>query len=117
MSNRLPAMAALTLLTLVPLPACSGDPQPPPTQPATAPADLNADSPADLATLRILEANVKEIMADQQSLEKVLAFLNDSMNVNMDVRWNMLADAGIDRNTPISVNLKEVPFSRVLTTV
>src|SRR6202000_2035272 len=64
-----------------------------------------------------LAENIKDITADQKGLEKVLNFLRENTGTNMDVRWKALEAAGIDRNTPVSVNLHDVPYSKALTTI
>ncbi|HVT82377.1 MAG TPA: hypothetical protein VHM90_17165, partial [Phycisphaerae bacterium] len=75
------------------------------------------DSPANRATRDRLEENLKEITADQQGLEKVLNFLRDNMGANIFVNWTALSTAGIDKNTPVTISLKEVPFRKALSTI
>jgi type II secretory pathway component GspD/PulD (secretin) len=74
-------------------------------------------SPADRLTNQKLDENFKEISADQLGLERVLDFLRDNTGTNMLVNWKALGDAGVDRNAPISVKLRDVPFRRVLSQV
>ncbi|HEY4329477.1 MAG TPA: hypothetical protein VGN88_07060 [Phycisphaerae bacterium] len=79
--------------------------------------DSTQDSPQNRAARDRLEENLKEITADNQGLEKVLNFLRDNMGANIFVNWAALQTAGVDRNTPVSVSLKEVPFRKALTTI
>ncbi len=75
------------------------------------------DTPANRAVRDRLEENLKEITADQQGLEKVLNYLRDNMGANIFVNWTALQTAGIDKNTPVTISLKEVPFRKALTTI
>jgi general secretion pathway protein D len=77
----------------------------------------NQETPANRAVRARLEENLKEISAEQQGFEKVINFLRDNTNTNIFVNWTALQAAGIDRNTPVSVNLKEVPFRKALLTI
>ncbi len=80
-------------------------------------AQSEQDSPANRAARARLAENLKEITADQLGLERVINFLRDNTGTNIFVNWKALEAAGIDRNTPVSVNLHDAPFSKVLTTV
>ena len=75
------------------------------------------ESPANRLVRDRLEENVKEISAENQGFEKVVNFLRDNTNTNIFVNWKTLESAGIDRNTQVSVNLREVPFRKALTTI
>ena len=75
------------------------------------------DTAANRVARERLEENMAVISADNTALEKVLNFIRDNMGANIFVNWPALQTAGIDRNTPVSVNLKEVPYRKVLTTI
>jgi len=77
----------------------------------------HADSPANRVVRARLEENLKEIAADQQGFEKVINFLRDTTGTNIFVNWPALQGVGVDRNTPVSVNLHEIPFRKVLQTI
>jgi beta-lactamase regulating signal transducer with metallopeptidase domain/type II secretory pathway component GspD/PulD (secretin)/protein involved in polysaccharide export with SLBB domain len=77
----------------------------------------SGDVPQNQAARDRLEDDLKELTADHQGLEQVLNFLRDNMRVNIFVNWTALKAAGIERTTPVSLNLKEVPFRKALTTV
>jgi beta-lactamase regulating signal transducer with metallopeptidase domain len=64
-----------------------------------------------------LDEPVKELVCDQQSLEKILQFLRDNMDANLVVNWAALEAVGVERSTPVTVSLKDVPFRKVLRTV
>ncbi len=75
------------------------------------------DSAANRTARARLADDLKEISADQQGLEKVINFLRDNTGTNIFVNWKALEAAGLDRNTPVSVSLRDVPFSKALTTI
>jgi type II secretory pathway component GspD/PulD (secretin) len=64
----------------------------------------------------VLEGNLREIIADRTGLEKVLSLLKDNMDVNMVVDWEALKRVGVERDSPVTVRLKEIPFRKALTT-
>ncbi len=64
-----------------------------------------------------LDQNLSDLSADQQPFDKVIEYLRNASNTNIFVNWATLQGAGVDKNTPISVNLHDVPFSKALTTV
>jgi len=78
------------------------------------------DSAANRAVRDRLEENLKEITAEAQPLEKVLnLIIRDNMGANVFVNWTALQAVvpPVDRNTPVTVSLKEVPFRKALTTI
>ncbi len=79
--------------------------------------DSGQDSAANRTARERLEEPLKEITAEQQGLEKVFNFLRDNTNTNIFVNWKALEAAGIDRNTPVSISLREIPFRKALTTI
>ncbi|MGN6367331.1 MAG: hypothetical protein ACTHN5_03630 [Phycisphaerae bacterium] len=82
---------------------------------------LSGQSEQESAATRLvrqrLAENIKELVADGQGLEKILNFIRDNTGINMDVRWPVLLNAGIDKNTPVTVNLHDVPISKALSTI
>ena len=82
---------------------------------------LSGQSEQESAATRLVRArlaeNIKELVADGQGLEKILNFIRDNTGINMDVRWPVLLNAGIDKNTAVTVNLHDVPISKALTTI
>ncbi|HVT83296.1 MAG TPA: hypothetical protein VHM90_21835 [Phycisphaerae bacterium] len=84
---------------------------------ATKPAATRGTAATDADIEKALLATVKELNADKMNLEKVLAFLRDAQDINMVVNWNALQTCGVDRNTPVTANLKNVTFEKALATV
>jgi type II secretory pathway component GspD/PulD (secretin) len=79
--------------------------------------ESSQDTPANRAARDRLEETLREITAESQGLEKVLNFLRDNMGANIFVNWTALQTAGIDKNTPVTISLKEIPFRKALTTI
>lgn len=77
----------------------------------------NQESPQNRAVRDRMEEEIKEISAENQAFEKVINFLRDNHNVNIFVNWKALEAAAVDRNTPVSVNLRAVSFRKALTTI
>ena len=74
---------------------------------------FTAAKPADVRP-KELDAVVSAVAVDGQGLEKVLEFLADTTHLNLAVNWAALEGAGVDKNTPVTVNLKNVPLHKVL---
>jgi len=51
------------------------------------------------------------------TLEEALGFIQTVTQLDVDVQWDELEDIGIDRSTPITLRLAEVPVETVLTRV
>jgi Flp pilus assembly secretin CpaC len=79
--------------------------------------ETSSETPQNRVVRNRLEENLKEITADAQGLEKVLNFLRDNMGANIFVNWTALQAVQVDRNTPVSLSLKEVSFRKALTTI
>jgi hypothetical protein len=47
-------------------------------------------------------------------LEQVMDWLREYTGLNLNVRWQILADSGIERDKPISLDVKNVRLSQVL---
>jgi hypothetical protein len=65
-------------------------------------------------TVSILNQRVPEITFEELSLEQVMNWLADFTHMNVNVRWQVLADAGIDRDRPISLHARNLRLSQVL---
>jgi hypothetical protein len=65
-----------------------------------------------------LDEKLKEITSEGQGLEKILNFLCDNMEITgRYVNWPKLNTVGVNRNTPVTLSLKDQSFSRVLSAV
>ncbi len=65
-------------------------------------------------TVSILNQRVPEITFEDLSLEQVMSWLADFTHMNVNVRWQILADAGVDRDKPISIHARNLRLSQVL---
>lgn len=75
------------------------------------PAQAGADDPA---TRAMLERALPEVTFDGVGLSDVIDFLRDLTAANIFVNWRALEGAGIDRNAPVNLRLRQVKFSKAL---
>ena len=73
-----------------------------------------AREPVDPAMEALLEREMPEVNFDSVALSDVIDFLRDVTASNIAVDWRGFEAAGIDRNVPVSMKLKSVPFKDVL---
>lgn len=57
---------------------------------------------------------VKEIRFENSPLADVLEMCRKASGVNMHVNWNALAVAGFAKDTPVSLQITDVPVSRIM---
>jgi hypothetical protein len=72
------------------------------------------DEDVDQGLLATLERKVPETNFDGAAFTDVVDFLRDASGANIIVEWKALEAAGIDRNAPVSLRLRNVKFGRVL---
>jgi hypothetical protein len=97
-------------------------PQPAPIpQPVSIRQSLETDQPFDIIPTtpphpprQKLEKIISKIEVKNGRLDKVLAFLAQSTNVNMAVNWRALEAAGIPETASITLNLQQLPARVVL---
>ena len=58
-----------------------------------------------------------ELNFDGVALTDVIDFLRDVSGSNITVNWKALETAGVERNTPVTLRLKDVKFSQALNSV
>jgi general secretion pathway protein D len=64
-----------------------------------------------------LEKRLPELRFDQVAFSDVVDFLRDVTGANLFVNWRALEGAGIDKNAPVTARLRDVKFSKALTTI
>jgi hypothetical protein len=78
-------------------------------------AEAPGGVPAATATaLRKLAQPAPEIQFDNIPLAEAFDFLRDTTGLNFFVNWRALEAAGIDRNAPVSLRLRNVPYELAL---
>jgi type II secretory pathway component GspD/PulD (secretin) len=71
----------------------------------------------DLAVQAQLDRRLPEINFAGQGLADVMDFLRDVSGSNIFVNWRALEAAGINKDAPVTARLKDVRFSKALTTI
>ncbi len=68
-----------------------------------------------------LNAKLEEVMPDidfvDQPFDQIMEFLSDVNKVNISIDWENLETAGVDRDRPVSIQLRDVSFGTVLNEV
>lgn len=65
-------------------------------------------------TVRVLDQQVPDVRFRDTALEQVVEWLADLTQLNISVRWNILKDAGVNRDAPISVEARNLRLAQVL---
>lgn len=73
-----------------------------------------ADTEADRTARRRLQQVLPRIQFDGIELAAVVQFLRDVSNTSIHVNWAALQTAGIDRTTPVTVQLTDVTVEKAL---
>ncbi|MGN6504117.1 MAG: hypothetical protein ACTHM6_01000, partial [Tepidisphaeraceae bacterium] len=79
--------------------------------------DERSVNAADEAVNTLLNKTLPEIPFDNVGFADVVQFLRDTTQANIFVNWKALEVAGIDRNAPVTLRLRNVKFSKVLKTI
>jgi hypothetical protein len=66
------------------------------------------------STLRYLNERIEEVTFEEAPLDAVMDWLAGLTPMNVVVRWQILEDAGIERDKPISMNVRNLRLSQVL---
>ena len=74
-------------------------------------------APMDEATRALLARKIPEMKIDSVPFADVVDALRDLTSSNIFVNWRALEAAGIDRNVPVSLRLRDVAFKDVLSLV
>ena len=65
-------------------------------------------------TVRVLNQRIPAVEFVEQPFSQVMDWLADLTQLNIVVRWQTLEDAGIDRDKPISMKVRNIRLSQVL---
>jgi hypothetical protein len=103
------------LLLMCPIVAIAGQPTPPPDS-------ATADQPFS-AERWLTHVPSGEVDFDGRPLREVVAWLRDRdqtgapADMNIVVNWRSLEAAGIDKDSEVTLHLKQVPLARILSLV
>jgi hypothetical protein len=121
--TRLGACLLTGLWTTVAFAQATPDDPPPNEQPPASPPNRGTGSErptqelpptAQLPAVKLLNARLPLVEFDEAPLADVLARLREISGANVVVRWTALEDAGVRRDTPISINVRNLRLSQVL---
>ncbi len=109
-SRRISSLAIAMMASSVALSALWAD------APATAPSSaVSADSAnRTVNARRALFENVKQLSVDNVALSRVIEFLRDTSGANIVVNWRVLEGAGVARETPVSIQVRELTLRKML---
>lgn len=65
-------------------------------------------------TLRVLNQRIPDVRFQDTPFEQVMEWLTDLTQLNISVRWQILQDAGVSRDTPISIQARNLRLTQVL---
>jgi hypothetical protein len=95
--------------------ASGGEPPYPEIEPAPRRRAAWADDEdVDRAVVAQLERKLPEINFDGAGLSDVIDFLRDTSGANVVVEWKWLESAGLDRNTPVTLRVRNVSLAHAL---
>jgi hypothetical protein len=65
-------------------------------------------------TLGLLNQRIPEVIFEDTPFNQVMEWLQETQQLNLVVRWEILTNAGIDRDKPITLKVKNVRLSQAL---
>lgn len=72
------------------------------------------EPPENMSVLAKLDQRVPQARFADATIEQVVQFVEAISQLNIDVDWTALEEIGVDRSTPVSLNLSQVPLKTVL---
>lgn len=72
------------------------------------------EPPENQSVLAKLDQPVQQARFADATIEQVVQFVEAISQLNIDVDWASLEEIGVDRSTPVSLNLSRVPIRTVL---
>jgi general secretion pathway protein D len=67
--------------------------------------------------MKLQEGVIDRLMFDEQVFEEVIQFLRDVSGLNINVKWTALEAIGVNRQTPVTVNLNNISYRKALDTI
>ncbi len=66
------------------------------------------------ATLKYLNERIEEVSFEEAPLDQVMSWLGSITPMNVVVRWQVLEDAGVERDKPVTMKVHGLRLSQVL---
>ncbi|MFP4104880.1 MAG: hypothetical protein ACLFVU_02225 [Phycisphaerae bacterium] len=80
-------------------------------------AAATTESEVNRETRQKLNKRIPQLNFDGIAFKDVIDFLRDVSGVNIYVKWTMLQNAGIDQDTEVTVNLRDITLEKALRTI
>jgi hypothetical protein len=77
-------------------------------------SDPSANPPKPPSVQEMLDSPAPEVSLEEVPFEQVMEWLADYTDLNIWVRWQVLADSGVERDRPISLKGRNLRVSQVL---
>ena len=86
---------------------------------SAAPATTQPEAQPDIDPVlrNQLDRQLPEVNFDGVGFSDVTDFLRDVTGANIVVNWKSLEAAGVDRNTPVTVRLRQIKFAKALSVI
>ncbi|MFA6045827.1 MAG: hypothetical protein WC718_12660, partial [Phycisphaerales bacterium] len=72
------------------------------------------DTPENRRALAIIDSKRIPVQFNDTPFSNIVTFIGAVTNLNVDADWSSLSNAGIDKETPVTLNLSNVPIRTVL---
>lgn len=82
--------------------------------PGSAPHAARPETNNDAQIRAALQRVIGDVQLTDQPLEQALQWIASTMNVNVHIQWNMLQNAGVNRDATINCKVKGLSVERVL---
>lgn len=113
---RIAILLVLAALLSPPARAQSGGEPPPGPKPQAGRGDaaLRPSEPKRRPVHSLLRSRISVVQFDEAPLHEVLVELGGMLGTNVVARWSRLAEAGIERDTPITIRVRNLRVEQVL---
>jgi hypothetical protein len=84
------------------------------SHPATQPVAERTPAPEPMEAPTILDQRIESISFEQTPLQEAIQVIREKTGKNIYVHWRALEDAGVKRDTPVNVRLRDVKLGAAL---
>jgi hypothetical protein len=102
--------AVLFTAAMLASPISQSSAESPITRPAEQGVAVDQSEQSDPVTPTMLDRRLPELRFDMVAFADVIDFLRDVTSSNFSVDWKAIEEAGISKNTPISIRLRDVKY-------